>query len=277
MEEDWDTLVVLDACRADLFEERADLSAYDSYQRVTSNGSATREWTIQNFVGEAFGDTVYVTANPYVSREASDSFHRLVEPWLDRFDDESRTVHPEDLVEVAAQIHEDHPDKRVVVHFMQPHHPFITRPDLQFKGWAISDFDEWTEHQKQTGMYERGERPHTPWDALYMGLAEKADVWDAYGENLDVTLDALEDLLDAVEGRTVVTSDHGNMLGERTWPIPMRVFGHPSGVRNDELVSVPWAVVETGERRDVTDEGVRSVSESESDVMEERLEDLGYV
>lgn len=276
---DWDTLVVLDACRTDLFEERAQLDRYDEYRTVTSRGSATQEWTLQNWAGGAYGDTVYVTANPFVSREVGDSFHELYEPWLTHFDEASRTVRPEATTEVAIAGHEAHPDKRLVVHYMQPHHPFLSAPDLQFRGWDIPDFDDWTEHKDETGLAreQRDGHPHTPWEALYLGTVSREDVWRAYAENLDLALDAVEDLLAAVDGRTVVTSDHGNMLGERTWPVPMRVYGHPTGVRNPELVDVPWAVVESGSRPRVTSDRVRSTSESESGVVADRLQDLGYV
>jgi len=279
MAEDWDTLVVLDACRVDLFEECADLDSCDEFGVKTSHGSATQEWVRQNFADRSFGDTVYVTANPFVSREASDSFHELYEPWYTEFDEEIRTVLPEDTTEAAIEAHREHPDKRLLVHYMQPHHPFITAPDLRFHGWQIDDFEGWTQHQEETGLKEATERgrPHTPWDALYMGLVSEADVWEAYSENLDVTLDAVSDLLDAVDGRTVVTSDHGNMFGERTFPLPMRVFGHPTGVRNAELVEVPWAVFEGDQRRDVTEEGTSTTEEHEEAVVTERLEDLGYV
>jgi len=180
---------------------------------------------------------------------------------------------------VAIEAHEEHPDKRIVVHYMQPHHPFIGFPELQYHGWQIDDFDDWADHKEETGLSEeqRMAHPQTPWEALYMGEATADAIWDAYAQNLDLVLDAVDELLAATTGRTVLTSDHGNMFGERTWPIPMRVYGHPTGVRNRELVDVPWAVVDDGNRRDVTDGSVRSVSESANEVVEDRLNDLGYI
>lgn len=274
LEEDWDTLVVLDACRADLFAERADTDGYDEYRTVTSRGSTTREWVLENFAGGEHGDVVYVTANPYVSREAAGAFHRLYEPWVTDFDDDLHTVRPEAVVEAAREAHEAHPDKRVVVHFMQPHHPFVPAPDLQFDGWQIEEFEGWEGDRE--GADGPG-RPHTPWEALATGLVGREELWQAYGDNLSLVLDAVGDLLEAVSGRVAVTSDHGNMLGERTFPFPVRVYGHPAGVRNRELVEVPWAVVQRGERREVVDDGVGSATGSVDEDIEERLEDLGYV
>jgi hypothetical protein len=278
MDEDWDTLVLLDACRADLFEQVADRDAYDGYRRVTSRGSTTREWVRQNFTGGQFGDTVYVTANPYVSREAGDAFHRLVEVWDSDFDEAAKTVRPEAVVEAAIEAHREYPDKRVVVHLMQPHHPFVGEHELAFAGWQIEGetHDASGDGGDGAGAAERT-RPYTPWDALWMGAVDRDDLWRAYGDNLRLALSAVDDLLAAVEGRVVLTSDHGNMLGERTFPIPLRVYGHPKGVRNRELVEVPWATLDVGERRTVRAGETASVSEGDAEELEERLADLGYV
>jgi hypothetical protein len=277
MDEDWDTLLLLDACRVDLFEEVAPVGDYDDYRTVTSRGSTTREWVRQNFAGGDFGDTVYVTSNPYVSREAGDAFHRLIEVWDADFDDDAKTVRPEAVVEAAKRAHRDYPDKRVIAHFMQPHHPFVGEHSLSFSGWQI-------EGESHAGDGERGatsdgerQRPYTPWDALWMGRVDRDDLWRAYGDNLRLVLDAVDDLLADIEGRVVLTSDHGNMLGERTFPLPLRVYGHPKGIRNRELVEVPWATVDIGERRTIRSGETASVSESDSEALEERLEDLGYV
>lgn len=278
MDEDWDTLVVLDACRADLFAERAPLLTYDDYRTVTSRGSTTREWVRQNFAGGDFGDTVYVTSNPYVSREAGDAFHKLVECWLDDFDDELKTVPPDAVVDAALRAHEEYPDKRVIVHLMQPHHPFVGRRDLTFAGWQIEGQSHGDDGAGDgNASAEKRQRPYTPWDALWMGRVTKEEVWSAYGDNLTLALDAVDRLLEGIEGRVVLTSDHGNMLGERTYPIPLRVYGHPKGIRNRELVEVPWAVADVGERRTIRAGETRSMSDSDADHLEDRLADLGYV
>lgn len=72
---EWDTLLVLDACRADLFEDIADTDTYDSYERVYIAGSATHEWTKANFRSPANTNSVYVTGNPVVSRQVETAFH----------------------------------------------------------------------------------------------------------------------------------------------------------------------------------------------------------
>jgi len=238
---EWDNLLVLDACRADLFEEVADLSTFDEYGRVTSIGSMTREWTERTFAGREFGDTVYVTSNPFTDKMVGESFHDLYSVWKKHFDKEERTVLPEPVAEAARRSFAEHPDKRQIVHFMQPHHPFIGHDRLrELTEWDIYAIAE------DEGRPE----PHSPYEALNMGLVDYGEVWNAYADNLRIGLDAALDLAVDLDGRTVVTSDHGNMFGERAWPVPMRVYGHPAGVR--------------------------SLSETDEEQLERRLKDLGY-
>ncbi|ELZ23103.1 hypothetical protein C475_15679, partial [Halosimplex carlsbadense 2-9-1] len=90
----------------------------------------------------------------------------------------------------------------------------------------------------------------------------------------------VKELLGELSGKTVVTSDHGNMLGERARPIPIREWGHPDGVYTPELVTVPWLEYESGPRREVVAEAPVDETESgdavEDDVVAERLRNLGY-
>ena len=48
----------------------------------------------------------------------------------------------------------------------------------------------------------------------------------------------MERLLPYLEGKIVISSDHGNCFGEHG------VYGHPSGLRYKELVIVPYLEVE---------------------------------
>jgi len=285
---DWDTLVVLDACRADLFEARAldggagerwdgtwtrapptDPTPFDGYRRVVSRGSATSEWVRRNFAGGAFGDTVYVSANPYVVRHAGDAFHEVVPVWEEAFDESAGTVVPGAVADAARAALDRHPQKRVIAHFMQPHYPFLGHPDLQFAG---VDAGQVLDERDATPAGE----PHDPWEALSLGRVDPERVRRAYADNLDAVLGSALAVARADEaGRAVVSSDHGNLLGERAWPVPVRLYGHPVGVRHPALVEVPWAVVE-GDRREVRDDGTRAMSEDDREAVDERLRRLGY-
>lgn len=79
------------------------------------------------------------------------------------------------------------------------------------------------------------------------------------------------------KGKTVVTADHGNYVGERASPIPIREWGHPRGLYDDPVVKVPWLEYTNGSRREIKKEEPYAETEStDSDVVESRLQELGY-
>jgi hypothetical protein len=274
MDEDWDTLVILDACRYDMFAEQANLDG-DLQSRI-SLGSTSEEFLDRNFGDEMFHDTVYVNTNPYLPKLNLDdgTFHAVVD-LLDDWDDDLETVHPDTVVNAALDAHRRFPDKRLIVHFMQPHFPFIgeTGRQITAKGWSTEQGDK----DKKKSSSES----QTVWQQLRAGtdrtnLTQEL-AWKAYRENLDVVLDSLEQLLDGVDGQTVVSADHGNMVGERFRPIPsFRKYGHFYGVYMPELVRVPWHVIDSAERREVVAEPPIETERQTDDIIEERLDALGY-
>lgn len=256
MDEDWDVLIVLDGCRRDLFEEVIDTSRFDEYDTRYSAGSATNEWSAKNFSGQALTDTVYVTGNPVVSREVKTAFHAFIEVWRSGFDQETGTVPPEPVTEAAIEAHEQYPDKRLIVHYLQPHYPFIGYPDLRYATFGNTE-------EIDAGVSKPGAKD--VWEALDLGLVDRDRVWEAYGSNLQQVMDDVDSLLEATDGKRVVTSDHGNLLGERVGGL--RLYGHPPYIYHPAIREVPWAVV--GDSMSTDDRRV------EADV-EEQLESLGY-
>jgi len=260
VDEDWDTLVVLDACRYDDFADLHDLPGDLRSRR--SRGSHTVEWLRGNFAGRDLLDTVYVTASPQFHFKDIDArFHAVENVWDGAgWDDDAGTVRPETMADRALAAAERYPDKRLLVHFVQPHYPFLDEGDL---AGSLMDEDG-----------------RDIWSDLSKGRAEVStdEVRRAYRRNLELALPAVERILDSVRGRTVVTADHGNMFGERARPVPTREWGHPPGVYTDELVRVPWHVHENGRRSTRADPPVAAESDAttESDATE-RLRQLGYV
>jgi len=271
---DWDVMVVLDGCRADLFEEIEGVGAdhrgpYDEYRRVRSRASQTGEWLRTTFPND-YGDISYVAGNPMVSMLKPDVFHHLTESWRDGVDPDINTIAAPQVTDDAFDARERFPDKRLIVHYMQPHYPFVGFPDLHFSSFKV--FHE-------VGIELVGDdRASDVWDALGKGLVERRDVWRGYRANLRYVLEEVERLCEALaDERIVVTADHGNLLGERLWPIPLREYGHPPGLRMSGLVDIPWAVLAGDERPEITTGTVQSASTADDEDINERLAALGYV
>ena len=269
MDEDWDDLILLDACRYDQFE-RLNRITGDLESRI-SLGSATPEFLAENFRGERHHDTVYVTANPmYQTVDLDGTFHDVVDVWETDWDETRNTVQPSAMAEAALEAHESFPNKRLLVHFMQPHYPFIgeTGRRIEHSGY------ERTYRKVTTGDASR-DAPMV-WQRLKRGELDLQTVRTAYDENLELVFPAVERLTSAFDGRTVITSDHGNFLGERITPIGGPMYGHPKHVYVDELRRVPWLVLEGNHRKRLESEPPQGSTDEVSSVVESRLAELGY-
>jgi hypothetical protein len=260
-EEDWDVLIVLDGCRYDLFADHNWLDG--TLEPRVSPASESWEFLQSNFAGRTFHDTVYVTANPHWYKLEDGTFHHVVDLLTEAWSDEHGTVLPRSVVEYARRAHERFPRKRLIVHFMQPHFPFIGESGqrLTHKGITLHADDE-------------AEQGLNVWTAAELGELPLDDIVDAYAENLDLVLPHVETLIEALPGTTVVTADHGNLIGERLFPIPVRGYGHPRGLHIPGLVTVPWLSV-PGERLPAVSEPP-TAREQTTDHVTDRLEALGY-
>lgn len=265
VEADWDTLVILDGCRYDLFERHHDLPG--RLERRRSRGSHTVEFLVGNFGDRTMLDTVYVTASPQLHRwreKVGATFHAVIDVWReDGWDERHHTVLPETMTAIAVEANDAYPDKRLIVHYLQPHYPFIEGSgavNARLFGDQRETPDIWA-------LLNRGESDATP-----------EEVRAAYQSNLDHVLPAVDDLLSAIDGRTVVTADHGNLLGERERPIPIREWGHPPGIHVGPLVDVPWLVYDSGPRRTITKDEPETRPQTDTHLSAtERLADLGYL
>lgn len=72
MAEDWDNLILLDACRYDYFESQINIEG--ELKSAISRGGHSWEFMQGNFVGREFHDTIYVTANPHVEKLSDGTF-----------------------------------------------------------------------------------------------------------------------------------------------------------------------------------------------------------
>lgn len=213
---DWDNLIILDACRHDLYEEVMGPTT----KRVTL-GSSSDDYIQNTYSTENFSDTVYVSGNLFfhepqfrelTGRSPNHVFHRLYETYLHGWDENHNTVLPEAVVSDAEKAMDEYPKKRKVLHFMQPHIPFVPcnlAKDSNDHVWELCE-------QKQL---------------------DAKTAWKAYRKNLEYVLPYALRIGKQLPGRTVITADHGNLVGESG------LFAHPSGSDAAVLREVPWHVL----------------------------------
>ena len=250
--EDWDNLIILDACRYDEFARRSTLPGRT--ERRISCGSTSPEFVRGNFAGKTLHDVVYISANGWYAK-LKDNIDAEIHAFefVERDAIDGLTSRPETVAAAARTAAEEYPHKRLIIHFMQPHQPYLGPAGERFDfSGGLSDTI------RRTG-------------------ASRDDVIKAYRENLDLVLREVEPLLEDLAGKTVVTADHGELLGDRERPIPIRTYGHPEGVYDEKLVKVPWHVFQNSDRREVVAERpVDGANNINFEQVEQNLKDLGY-
>lgn len=270
--DDWDNLIILDACRYDAFNELHSLPG--EVESRVSLASATGEWLEKAVDDRDFHDIVYVTANPRVSRY-KEQFHRIIPVWDFDWDQELKVAPPRAVAKAARVAYKNYPEKRIVVHFMQPHIPFIGnygRSEIGIHSGTQGGRD------RRLGNDDDDFEWVEPYILLERGELNRQSVVRAYYENLSEVLPIVEELLNAFTGKTVVASDHGEMFGDIGWPFPKRVYGHPPNTPAIGLLRVPWLEIETGQRKTVVAEAPPStVNSPKEEEVKKRLQDLGYL
>lgn len=220
VDEKWDNLIVLDACRYDIFRDYNTFENGD-FSKRRSKGAHSKEWLKRNFKGY-YEDIAYVSGNVFVSPndrggfDSSEHFGKVYPVYLDDEAQENGVTHPKYIVEKALQAKEEHPEKRKIIHFMQPHTPYLGDKGVNSDKGCIGDMKK-------------------------DGVSDKA-IREAYISNFRFVESYVKELVDQLEGEIVVTADHGEALGEKG------LYNHHPGVYTKELVEVPWLKISKEKR-----------------------------
>ncbi|QSG12218.1 Arylsulfatase A or related enzyme [Halapricum desulfuricans] len=278
LESDWDYAVVLDACRYDVFSDVYEDYLEGDLEKRTSIGSSTPEWASKTFTD--VHDLAYFSGNPFINDlgiplnelkwgasagytwTASEHITNIFDVWQSGWDDDLETVPPDSLNEAFfANRDAVEAADRTVVHYMQPHAPYLSRG----KGQKLK--------QIQKGIKRQGAQDHSDGDGVISSavggvrrtvegaldgveLAQKMGLWlelgpravlqdgtrgaamNLYEENLRIALESVVELVEDLDGTVVVTADHGEAFGEEG------VWEHHVETHIPALVEVPWLEVD---------------------------------
>ena len=222
----WDILIVLDACRYDYFEKVNWIPG--RLQALEVESSCTIAWLKMNFPGKY--DIVYISANPFCNSKrpvhgflGRDHFKKVVDVWDFGWSNMLKTVPPDIVTATFVGEFEANPHERYIVHYMQPHGPYIGKVRLNIETWD------------KYGKTIRGMWEHPRPDLKLLR--------EAYRSNLELVLKEVERLIKYVKSRgfrkkIVITADHGELLGEDG------MFAHPCHIKHSCLNIVPWLEVQ---------------------------------
>lgn len=260
--ETWKNLIILDACRYDRFAGSCDLSGNLKKARSPAfqgKGSPTSVWYKNIFKGN-YEEIIHISSHPRVNSkmevegfEGEKHFFKVVDLWDTEWNDEMGTVLPEDVTKRAIEIFEESPEKKFVVHYMQPHTPYLSlrppvtkkkktpksriSPSRRLRNFVVSKARNVIGDKEAVDLMKLlGLPPLSPMDDALRKVGEEG-VRKAYRKNLSRVLDCVEELVRRIDEKSIITSDHGELLGEGGR------FGHELKER-PELVEVPWFEVE---------------------------------
>lgn len=245
LDEDWDNLVILDACRFDYFKRYSDFGG--RLESRVSRGSTTKQFVRGNFADTQALDTVYLTDNPWYGKlRTAINSELYAYSFCERDAFDGIASHPSTVTDAAIEFNGEHEHKRLVVHYLQPHAPYFNTEGEEVCRWPADPGRE--------------------------------TVRSAYVDNLKLVLGEVERLLADLTGKTVITADHGELLGERLPPIPLRQYQHPGRIYVEELVKVPWLVLADDNRKSVeTERRPEHTEATPTDEINEQLAGLGYL
>lgn len=269
-ETDWDCLVILDACRYDYLKKTyEDYNLRGNLKKAFSPASSTGPWLRNIFNTNDFKDVIYVSGQPRVNSigenvtdfSGRDCFRRVIDVWNAHWNDELNTIEPKFVSKATRIARAKYPNSRIISHFMQPHSPYLSlggilkenrfnpaksaREETQDKGIGKKFRNVLWDIVRKTLSRELFGRLRTfPGIRDFLKIRDQVEIVakkygddglrKIYEENLRLALEEVSKLKERLPGTMVVTSDHGDLLGEN------RLYGHPTWSNHPILREVPW-------------------------------------
>jgi len=228
--EKWDYIIILDACRYDYFKKVNKIKG-KLFKKI-SKGSSTIEWLNNTFIGH-YENIIYISANPYISITefngfcGSKHFYKVDCVWNYGWDKNIETVHPKEVIKATLRNYKRYPDKKLIIHFLQPHSPYIGDIKITSKNFQNS----LKNNKKEEGI-------HVIQTLVKEGKISINKIKRAYVCNLRLVLDHIRKLIEVFDGRIIITSDHGECFGE--W----FVYHHPKKLYLKNLIEVPYFIID---------------------------------
>ncbi len=132
--EKWDVAIILDACRYNEFKKivKKFKKICKTYElKPVIGASTTVEWLVRVFK-KTYEDIIYISANPFIGKRASipifslhlsQKFFKIIEAWRE-WDERLNTCLPSTVNKISKRVLKKYKNKRVIIHYIQPHAPY---------------------------------------------------------------------------------------------------------------------------------------------------------
>ena len=276
LDENWDYLIILDACRYDYFKDIYGNYLDGEVKKAISPAFHTLDW-LNKVVAGFYDDIVYISANPYINSkieigncefrfDAKKHFFEIIDVWKLGWNYQFETVHPHEINKALFKARPMYKNKRYILHYIQPHEPYISQNYIPY--FSEVCVEKIAETNKSIGDEKSKKRTIKVRDSIgtiinktlgverrwkigkLFNLAPKsqpdaigysegiAGLMNAYKENLEVVLECVAELTKNVSGTILITADHGEYLGED------EKYGHGLDRRGSPTTEVPWLLIE---------------------------------
>lgn len=280
MKRDWDNLIILDACRYDIFKNIINING--DLLRVVTPSSHSDEFIQANFNSRKLHDTIYISANPHADMTLDqDVFYKVITSYSDDMFFHREVKKPyEKVTEIALSSCDQHDNKKHIIHYMQPHTPYLGNLAVNIREILLTQEGVATQLSKQMTGTNQCNITREYRDLLTAAMDNVISdelLKTLYVENLRLVLSEVNDLINNIVGKTVITSDHGEMLGNPSYTVPRkRKYEHPPDHFAPELRTVPYLIIESQTRREVVSEKPKSNDRSSKQAVNEQIKLLGY-
>jgi hypothetical protein len=287
MNEHWDYLIILDACRYDYFKKY-----YRKYltggilEKAISSATWTLEWAEKNFKSY-YDDVIYISSVPFINSikevswhgnkfNAKKHFFRVVNGWDIAWDESLCAISPGNITNLAIEEFKKYPEKRIIIHYCQPHTPYLNYQSLNLKRKKKKKraFRKDTLREKikiriaylliLIGGTEFIWKLNKKFNFMKIRYLEyiwrekgKEGIVKGYCHNLEVVFNEIKNMYTKLPGNVIITSDHGEMLGEKKY------YGHGKPIpRMKELIEVPWYIIQNNIKKIGKTDEVKKINSS---------------
>ena len=262
--DDWDVLIVIDACRYDYFKKyHAKILNNGNLKPVESSASWTGAWIAETFHNKIMLDTVFISTIPWLKSDGpsiekvrsfkerlkyvkmlrdiniTKQFKEIVDVWKIGTKDLKHYSQLEQTTDETIKAIEQNPKSRVIVKYWQIHEPYMYFGDdkpvtkLSFENLQLLIAEIIGDEVLCKIRNCTGELPINALSYYYIKHG-KEGIQKAYSEDLKTTLKSIKKIIDRFPNKKfAITSDHGEKLGEEG------DFGH-SGPKDKIIAEVPW-------------------------------------
>lgn len=294
-DEEWDLLIVLDACRVDaLGAVESEYSYLNEIEKIWSIGSTSKEWIDRTFThnhSDEIQRTAYVTANPFSDQIRGEEINYLdYDPIRESFITDykvlnkivkNNTVTADEFTFYDPAWYSIDMDSRETdLNIRTPLPNEVTdraiatsrevRPDRMIVHY-MQPHQPYLASAVERGHIESWEK--SPFKALRNNDKTFETVQKAYINNLRYVLDHVEVILRNVDApRVVITSDHGELFGE------LGLYSHLVGLLHPKLRTVPWVETSARDTQEYTPTvNLETPHKDKKEDISGHLEALGYL